>query len=149
VPDPTIQPTAKFLKAGTILIALVFLGLEIAYFTSWSDKEILKPLPLVAPLLLLWPGARWLRRRSTRAYIAGDRLRYEVGLMSKSTRTIQISNIQDVRVNQSLFQRMLNIGDLWLETAGQSSRLEIPNIDHPQQVADDLLNRVQGGRAAV
>jgi hypothetical protein len=43
---------------------------------------------------------------------------------------------------------MLNIGDLWLETAGQSSRLEIPNIDNPQDVADHLLNRVQGGGAA-
>jgi uncharacterized membrane protein YdbT with pleckstrin-like domain len=145
VPDLTIQPTAKFLKAGTVLIALVFLALEIAYFTSWRDKEFLSPLPLVAPLLFLWPGAHWLRRRSTRAYITGDRLRYEVGLMSKSTRTIQLSNIQDVRVNQRLMQRLLNIGDLWLETAGQSSRLEIPNIDHPQDIADHLLNRVQGG----
>ena len=60
--DLTIQPTAKFLKAGTILIAIAFLALEIAYFTSWRDKEFLSPLPLVAPLLFLWPGARWLRR---------------------------------------------------------------------------------------
>jgi uncharacterized membrane protein YdbT with pleckstrin-like domain len=147
VQDLTIQPTAKFLKVGTVLIAIAFLALEIGYFTSWRGQEFLSPLPLVAPLLFLWPAARWLRRRSTRAFISGDRLRYEVGLMSKSTRTIQLSNVQDVRINQRLMQRLLNIGDLWLETAGQSSRLEIPNIDNPQVVADHLLNRVQGGGA--
>lgn len=145
--DLTIHPTAKFLKAGTIGIALVFLALEIAYFTSWQDQEVLKPLPLLAPLVFVWPGIRWLRRRSTKTTIAGDRLRYETGLASKSTRTIQLSKLQDVRVDQGLFQRILNIGDLSIETSGETSRLTIHNIDNPQAVADELMNRCQGGTA--
>lgn len=142
-----IQPTAKFLKAGTILTALVFLAIEIAYFVYWQDKEALKFLPLVAPIIFLWPGSRWLRRRYTKATVSGDRLRYESGLATKSTRNIQLSKLQDVRVDQRLVQRILNIGDVSMETSGETSRLTIPNIDNPQAVADDLLNRAHSGAA--
>ena len=147
MPELIIQPTAKFLKAGTILTALVFLALEIAYFVYWQDQEALKFLPLVAPVIFLWPGSRWLRRRYTRAVVSGDRLRYEAGLASKSTRTIQLSKLQDVRVDQSLMQRIFNIGDVSMETSGETSRLTISNIDNPQTVADDLLNRAHSGAA--
>lgn len=148
MPELIIQPTAKFLKAGTILTALVFLALEIAYFVYWQDKEALKFLPLVAPVIFLWPGSRWLRRRYTKAVVSGDRLRFESGLAAKSTRTIQLTKLQDVRVDQRLMQRILNIGDISMETSGETSRLTIPNIDNPQAVADDLLNRAHSGAAS-
>jgi len=149
VPDDlTIRPTAKFLKAGVVVTALVFLGLEIAYFAYWRGIETLTLLPLVVPLIFVWPLARWLRWRSTRAIISGDRLRYESGLAGKSTRTIQLTKLQDVRVDQGLFDRMFNIGDISLETSGETSRLTIPKVDRPQQVADELLNRSHPGTTA-
>jgi len=95
----------------------------------------------------LWPGTRWLRRRFTKAVVSGDRLRYETGFTSTSPRTIQLSKLQDVRVVQGWLQRLLNIGDLSLETSGETSRLTIRNIDAPQTVADDLMNRSQTGSA--
>ncbi len=143
----TIHPTAKFLKAGTILVGIIVIGLEIAYFTTWRDIEALKVLPLVLPFLFLWPVVRWLRRRTTRVLLSGDRLRYEVGLASKSTRTIQLSKLQDVRVDQGLWQRIFGIGDLSLETSGETSRLTIHNVDNPQTLADELMNRTQTGTA--
>jgi membrane protein YdbS with pleckstrin-like domain len=145
LPELTIRPTLKFLKAGTVLIAIVVIGLEIAYFTSWQDVEVLKLLPLVLPLLFLWPAVRWLRLRSTKAIVSGDRLRYEIGLVAKSTRTIQLSKLQDVRVDQGMGQRLFGIGNLSLETSGETSRLTIRNIDNPQAVADELMNRSQAG----
>ncbi len=142
-----IRPTAKFLKAGTILTALIFAGLEIAYFAMWRDQEVLRLLPLILPVIFLWPAVRWLRRRSIRAVMSGDRLRYEVGFTSKSTRNIQLSKLQDVRVDQGIWQRMFNIGDISLETSGETSRLTIRNVDRPQAIADELMSRSQGGAA--
>jgi uncharacterized membrane protein YdbT with pleckstrin-like domain len=66
-------------------------------------------------------------------------LRYEEGLLSKTTRNIQLSKIQDVRVDQSLGQRMLGVGDISIETSGESSRLEVDNIDSPQGVAEEII----------
>ncbi|MBV9503473.1 MAG: PH domain-containing protein [Acidobacteriia bacterium] len=147
MPDFILRPTAKFLKLGTIAAALVFLGLEIAYFSAWREIESLKFLPLIVPLILLWPLARWLRWRSTKAMISGDRLRYQIGMAARSTRTIQLSKIQDVRVDQGVWQRMFDIGDISLETSGETSRLTIGNVDRPQTVADELLNRSQHSTA--
>jgi uncharacterized membrane protein YdbT with pleckstrin-like domain len=148
VPELTIRPTTKFLKAGTILTALVFLGIEIAYFVYWRDMENLRLLPLIVPLIFIWPLARWLSLRSIRAYVTGDRLRYETGIAARTTRTIQLSKLQDVRVDQGLWQRILDIGDISLETSGEASRLTIFNIDRPQAVADELLNRAHLGAAS-
>jgi membrane protein YdbS with pleckstrin-like domain len=148
VTDLTIRPTTKFLKAAAVVTALVFLALEIAYFAEWRQKEELKLLPLVVPLVFLWPASRWVRWRSIRAIVSSDRLRYEIGLAAKSTRTIQLSKLQDVRVDQGLTQRIFDIGDISLETSGEASRLTIYNIDRPHAIADELLNRSQHGAGA-
>ncbi len=146
VTELTILPTAKFIKAGAILAAIVFLALEIAYLALWTGA--VGPWVMVLPVLVLvWPGVRALRRRLTRTTIGGDRLRYETGLTSKSTRTIQLSKVQDVRVDQRLWQRLFNVGDLSIETAGEASRLTIHNVDHPQQLADEIMDRAQKGTA--
>jgi uncharacterized membrane protein YdbT with pleckstrin-like domain len=146
VPDLTIQPTAKFIKAGAIFAVLIILASEIAYLTvGGGTAGWWLAIPL---LLLLWPASRAFRRRLTKTTIAGDRLRYETGVASKSTRNIQLSKIQDVRVDQRLLQRIFNVGDLSIETAGEASRLTIHNVDDPQGLADELMNRVQKGPTA-
>lgn len=143
--DLTVRPTAKFLKAGAVLAGIVFIALEAAYFLWLANST---PLLTLLPLaVFFWPAARAIRRQLTKAVISGDRLRYESGLMSKSTRTIQLSKVQDVRVDQRVVQRMFNVGDLSIETAGETSRLSIPNVDDAQALADEILNRSQRGAA--
>lgn len=143
MPDLTIQPTAKFIKAATILIAIVFLALEIGCLLSWNTKVGSALIMIVPPLLFFWPLRFAMRRRYTRTTITGDRLRFETGMAAKTTRNIQISKIQDVRVDQRVSQRMFNVGDLSIETAGESSRLTVHNVDNPQALADEILNRSQ------
>ena len=145
--DLTIRPTMKFIKAGAILAAIVFLGLEIAYFTSWK-ATLPNWFPIVPPLILLWPASRALRRQYIKVVISGDRLRYEVGAASKTTRNIQLNKLQDARVDQRVMQRMFNVGDLSIETAGEASRLTIANVDNPQTLADEIMNRAQKGSTA-
>ena len=44
--------------------------------------------------------------------------------------------MQDVRVNQSLMDRLLSLGTISIETAGETSRLSMAGMEDPQQVAD-------------
>ena len=144
MPDPemTIRPTARFLKLGAILAAVLALALEVLYLTQRGENS---PLWLIAlpPLIMLWPAERWFRRQYSRAVITGDRLRNETGVLSRSTRNIQLSKIQDVRVDQGLMQRLWNVGDLSIETAGETSRLTLRNVDRPQALADEIMGRAQ------
>jgi uncharacterized membrane protein YdbT with pleckstrin-like domain len=148
VADIIIRPTTKFLKAGSIAAAIVFLGLEIAYLALWAGSFPHHWVMILPPLVLLWPGARWIRRQATRTVVTGDRLRYETGLLSKSTRTIQLSKVQDVRVEQRLTQRVFNVGNLSIETAGEASRLTLVNVDDPHKLADEIMNRSQAGQTS-
>jgi uncharacterized membrane protein YdbT with pleckstrin-like domain len=147
VSELIIRPTAKFIKAGAIAAGIVFLALEVAYLALWKDEAGAWVMAL-PPLILIWPGVRALRRKFTKGVISGDRLRYETGVTTKATRNIQLAKVQDVRVDQRLMQRLWNVGDLSIETAGETSRLTIGNVDAPQALADDIMNRAQKGTGA-
>jgi putative membrane protein len=99
---------------------------------------------LILPgLLFLKPLSDSIRQRFTKITIGGDKLCYETGMLSKTTRTIQLSRVQDVKVEQTLLQRLVGIGDLSIETAGETSQLTMRNIDDPGGVADEIIGAAQ------
>ena len=138
--DLTIRPTLRFIQAGAVLAAVVFLGLEILYLTQWRD-EVGAWVMALPPLILLWPLSRYLRWRSEKITVTGDRLRHESGMVSKDVRSIEISKLQYVRVHQSFKQRMFGVGDVGFETAGQGTWQGMRNVERAQEVADDIMNR--------
>jgi uncharacterized membrane protein YdbT with pleckstrin-like domain len=141
VEDLTIRPTAKFIMLRTILAVLFFLAVEIIWYTQWRESEKVQFLPIAAFVVLLWPLPGALRRQFTKTTISGDRLHYETGVLSKTSRTIQLSKLQDLRVDQTLIQRILRIGSLSIETSGASSWEAIEDVDNPQALADEIMNR--------
>ncbi len=143
--DIVVRPTMKFIKAGFVLVTLLVLAGWFAWYHY--DREP-KWVPAVLLVLYLWPLSRQIRRQNSKMTISTDKLRYEVGLLGKSTRTIQLPKIQDVRVDQSLMQRVFGVGSISIETAGEASRLTIHNIDMPQAIADEIMARSQHGPAA-
>jgi len=48
-------------------------------------------------------------------------------------------------VDQSMTQRMFGVGNISIETAGEASRLTLEDIDDPQTVAEQLLDRAHQG----
>jgi uncharacterized membrane protein YdbT with pleckstrin-like domain len=137
-----IRPSSKFIKLGYAVVILLIIGAAILQNQYPENFGALPPwgLSAIFALLLLWPASRHWRQRFTKMTMIGDKLRYETGMMSKSTRTIQLSKVQDVTVRQTLGQRLAGIGDLSIETAGESSRLTFPNIDRPQAIADRVID---------
>jgi putative membrane protein len=144
VSDLTIRPTAKFLITRFIATGIVFLAIEIWYFVSLKGRTGTDPIPFIAPIVFVPAFFRLLARQFTTVTLSGDRLRYVTGAVSKTTRTIQISKLQDVRVDQRPMQRMFGVGDISIETAGETSRLTIPDVDNPQALADEIIDRAHG-----
>ncbi len=141
-----IRPSAKLVQIAYTFIFVVIFVCILLYVNIPSLREM-SPWVLVIPaLLLLWPLRYDVLRRFTRMTLAGDTLRYETGVLSRSKRNIQISKVQDVRVDQTLFQRMFRMGNLSIETAGETSQLTMRNVDNPDQVADEIL-RISRGQA--
>ncbi|HTA68927.1 MAG TPA: PH domain-containing protein [Bryobacteraceae bacterium] len=137
--DIVIRPSMKFIRAGYVITLLVVVaGIVLTYHylpTSYPNW-----LPALWLILFLWPIKRHIQRQAVKLTIAGDKLRYETGMASKSTRLIQLPKVQDVRVVQSFMQRMLGVGDISIETAGENSRLMVHNLDQPQQLAEQITD---------
>lgn len=137
-----IRPTMKFIRLGYLAVIVLIVAGAIAQnqfkdsLPDWPTGLV----PAILALLILWPVSKHISQRFTKMTIVGDKLRYETGMLSKATRTIQLSKVQDVTVRQSVGQRMGGVGDLSIETAGESSRLTFPNIDNPQVIADQIID---------
>jgi membrane protein YdbS with pleckstrin-like domain len=151
--DRVIRPSMKLVKAWywvALLVIVAAVVVQVRYLRPREDPAgmHLPWLPAIAAVVLLVPIRRHLRRQSAKMTLTGDKLRYAAGWLSKTTRTVQLSKIQDVRVDQSIGQRLLGVGDLSIETSGESSRLEMDNLDRPQTIADALIAASQEhGRA--
>jgi len=134
-----LRASLKFVKLGYVVSLLLAVGIAVYLFSIHNEDERMWALLALPALVALFAAIRHIQRRLITLTITGDRLRYEAGLLSKTTRTMELAKIQDVRVDQTLGQRLLNIGDLSLETAGETSRIVIESIDRPQAAADHIL----------
>ena len=137
--DIVIRPSMKFINTGYIITLLVVAAGMVLTYRHLPDTYPVW-LPALWLVLFLWPIKRHIQRQAVKLTIAGDKLRYEVGLGSRSTRIIQLPKVQDVRVVQSVMQRMLGVGDISIETAGENSRLVVQNLDQPQKLAEQLTD---------
>lgn len=142
MPEIIIRPTRKWISFSYTVTIILICVVVFAYNNYYPDQTKW-PLAITA-LLLLWPLSQDFRQRFTKMVIAGDKLRYECGILSKTVRTIQLTKVQDVRVDQSLWQRIFRLGNISIETAGETSRLTMANIDRPQEVADEISDAAQG-----
>ena len=136
--DIVIRPSVKLIWSAyaaiflLVVASVVLYSMDVYGAVHWG-------VALLPALLLLWPLKRHIQSRFTRLIISGDKLCYETGVLARAKRLIQITKVQDVRVDQTLTQRMLGIGNLSLETAGETSRLVMKNVDSPDRVAEDIL----------
>ena|ERR1019366_6695201 len=134
-----LRASLKLVKLGYVLSLLLALAIA-GYLWSTQNRDNRMWATLVVPaILLFFVMIRHARLRLNTLTVADGRLRYESGLLSKTTRSVELAKLQDVRVDQTLGQRLLSIGDLSFETAGGGSRIVMVSIDRPQQAADQIL----------
>jgi membrane protein YdbS with pleckstrin-like domain len=130
--------------AGYILC----LAAELAIAIYWIVGQPQGPIPVWAPMLIpvvlaFFVVIRHIRRRMTRITVSGDHVRYESGLFSKVTRTVELVKVQDVSVHQTLGQRLFKTGDISMETAGAHSPIVMASIDDPHTAAEHILKMAQ------
>lgn len=144
-----IRQSLKAVKAGYILcVVLELIFVAMSYAHQLPESMPFWAVGILPAVLALFVVMRQIRRRMTRIQISQERLHYETGLLSKATRTVELAKVQDVRVNQGMWERVFNIGTVSLETAGSSSRIVMESIDRPQQVANHILDMAKAAGAA-
>jgi len=135
--DQTIRPSMKTVWAAYVVAVIIVLGGIWAWFKYEPDGP-----PWVAAFLLIVlipPMRMHFSRRMISMRFHDDHLTLETGFLSRTRRTVDMAKIQDVTVRQSLGQRILGVGDLMLESAGEAGAMAIANLDNPRAIADQIL----------
>ncbi len=140
--DMKIRPSTNLIVLT--YVSAVVLAAVIWYFGSGFQNKYWMAAFAIPAWMALTAGMKHIRSNFTTVEIAGDRLKFEDGMFSKLTRSVPLHKVQDVTVRQTLSQRLLGLGDLSIETAGETSRLTICEIGSPRVVAEQILDLVSG-----
>ena len=139
--DLIVRPSSKIVMMYYILAGIVMVAGIVLVYLAMPDHQSLWIGAIPGILLEFGAVARHLSILTEKITISSERLRYESGFISKSTHTIDLAKVQDVRVDQSVRQRLLGMGLIAVETSGGASSIVVNNIDNPHKVADMILDR--------
>jgi uncharacterized membrane protein YdbT with pleckstrin-like domain len=129
---------------GPAMMGVFFLGAVIAGFVVWSSAPrwfgVL--LACVLVVVFLFDMARFVRWRTTNLVVTSYRIIYRTGVMHRVGREIPIDRVQDVTFEQHLFERLIGVGILTIESAGDHGSDTIPDVAHPAAV-QGIMNRAR------
>lgn len=151
-PKPILQPQENeevifrlrpsFYSAGTTYIgAAIFSLLAIAVFGYFA-------LPIGISLALslasfIVPLIRHIQRNRVMYTLTPSKIEIDYGIFSKTVRNIPLRNAQDVTVSATLFERMIGVGDVIIDSAAEASKIRMRQIPDPRKHADLILQQLQ------
>ncbi len=135
-----IRPS--FYSVGTTYIgAAVFSLLAIAIFGYFAlSIGISLALSLAS---FIFPLVRHVQRNRVVYTLTPSKIEIDFGILSKTVRNIPLRNAQDVTVSAALFERMIGIGDVIIDSAAEAGKIQMRQIPDPRKHADLILQQVQ------
>lgn len=89
-------------------------------------------------VLLMW----WLRVISTTLTVTSERTILRKGLFSRRTSEVRHDDVRNLQVEQTFIERMLNVGDLAISSAGQDDlEIDIDGVTRPEEIAAIIRER--------
>ncbi len=108
---------------------LPFLPIEVSWQTRFI--EILVPLLIGLGAFFVW----WLKIKGTTLTVTTERTSCRRGILSKSITEVWHQDIRNVQLDQTLLQRILNVGKIGISSAGQSEvEINVSGIPDPERV---------------
>jgi uncharacterized membrane protein YdbT with pleckstrin-like domain len=143
IPLVTARPTLIFVKTGYIaavvgaILLVAFLSAFVPSVSSWVAV-------LIGLLLLLIPAYFHFRQKLIRYTLTDSKLEIDSGLISRTTRNIPLTRIQDVTVSSTVPQRIFGFGNVVIDNASEDGgKIVLRNIDSPRKFADRLLSQIR------
>lgn len=134
-----------FVKPGALLVVAVVLLFVVA-------ANIEHDLPTYAALLVvLYAVVRlvmaYLRWATTNFVVTTDRIVYRAGVLAKSGREIPLERLNDIAVNQTLFERLIGAGDLLIESGGERGQSHFSDVRSPFTVQNVIYRELERAQA--
>lgn len=128
----------------TVVVALVALA-GWAYLPlgglQQTGRLAIGGIALLCLLVLVLP--RYLRWATTHFVLTTDRLIFRSGVLSKLSKEIPLERVNDVTYSQSLWERLIRAGDLFIESAGERGQSIFEDIPRPEGVQVEIYRQME------
>jgi uncharacterized membrane protein YdbT with pleckstrin-like domain len=98
-------------------------------------------------LALLWLLVRYVKWRTTNFVLTTDRLIHRTGVIGKHGREIPLERINDLTVNQSIFERIIRAGDVMIESGGERGQAVLSDLPDPFRVQNAIYTEIERAQA--
>jgi membrane protein YdbS with pleckstrin-like domain len=96
-----------------------------------------------AAVLFIRPIFRHIRLKHTVYTLTGSKLEVRTGILSKDSKSIPLRHIDNVEISETLKERLIGIGDIFIDSAALDSKMVLENIKNPRKYADLIMNQLQ------
>ncbi|MBI4259576.1 MAG: PH domain-containing protein [Actinobacteria bacterium] len=96
-----------------------------------------------AILLLFFALKRFIDWITSEFVVTNERLIHRQGFIAKSSVEIPLERINDVRFNQSIFERIIGSGDLMIESAGERGQQRFTNVRGPEGLQKTIYEQAE------
>jgi uncharacterized membrane protein YdbT with pleckstrin-like domain len=98
-------------------------------------------------LSLLWLFVRYLKWATTNFVLTTDRLIDRSGVLSKHGHEIPLERVNDISVNQSLFERIIGAGDVMIESGGERGQQLFSDLPKPFRIQNTIYTEIERAAA--
>jgi uncharacterized membrane protein YdbT with pleckstrin-like domain len=141
--------TRLSLAPGTILLALVLAAAAFAWFGLQSAPGALAALAaavLVAAVL----GWKLLVLRANEYIVTNHRVIRKTGILNQQSMDSRLDKVNNIEHRQTLWGRLLDFGDVEIDTASETGAAVFRNISHPlefKRAISGAAEQYRSGRA--
>ncbi len=128
-------------KSGIVLVAAIVVGL----FASLSVKNEALQWIVAAWILIsvVWFLTRFIQWISTHFVLTSDRVMSREGVLAKRGIEIPLERINTVFFKQGIFERMLGLGDLEIESASKDGAQRFEDVRRPSEIQKEVYIQME------
>jgi len=137
-----LHPHWWFFAKSAAVLAVVFVVSLMAQLNDWPDfTKVIAGVGLL--LTLLWFVQRYISWVSTHFVLTSDRVIFRSGIVAKRGIEIPLERINTIFFNQRIFERMLGLGDLDIESASKDGAQRFDDIKNPSAVQNEIYQQME------
>lgn len=139
---PSWRAILGFYLKGALIVGV--LAALLALVTGISTGTLVL-LVIVGAALVVLIG--FVKRIATRYTITTRRLNVKHGIVARDVQETKIERVQDVNYRQSVYQRIMQIGDVDFDTAASDAESDFvfAGVANPEQVVDQVHHATEVG----
>jgi len=118
------------------LIGSVIVGVAVLTSTQWSGFRIAVAVLIVG--CVVWFVGRYVQWLTTELVLTSNRLIYRSGVIAKSGIEIPLDRINTIFFNQKIWERLIGVGDLMVESASATGAQRFDNMKRPSDIQNEI-----------